>query len=72
MNTKNDLLRIGNIPKKAEYKFFLSKLPGIGYDLSIDISNKFTYLYNLMCGSIYYQVCFNMCSFYIWLYNKFI
>ena len=35
MKTKNDLFKIGNIPKKAEYRFFLSKLPGIVYDLSL-------------------------------------
>lgn len=44
---------MGNIPKKAEYRFFLSKFPGNGYDLSI-IYYSFTNLYNLMCLPIYY------------------
>ncbi len=33
-NTRKDLFNIGRIPKNAEKEDFLSKLPGIGSDLS--------------------------------------
>lgn len=37
--TKNDLFRMGSMPKNAEKEDFLSKFPGIDYDLSLLLQN---------------------------------
>lgn len=59
------------MPKNAENEDFLSKFPGIDYDLSFVIT-KLTYLGNLMSISINYDVSFYMCCFCMWFDKKFL
>jgi hypothetical protein len=65
-NTKNDLFKIGRMPKNAENDDFLSKFPGIGSDLSV-LMQKCTYFDNLMTVSVNDQICFYMSCFCMWL-----
>ena len=62
------------MPKKAEYRFFFSKFPGIGYDLSIlnCYIKIITDLDNLMGGSVDYKISFDISCFEIGLNDEFI
>jgi hypothetical protein len=60
--TRKLLLRMGSMPKKAEKVDFLSKLPGIGSDLSIS-HLEYTDLDNLVSVSVDDEVGFDVGGF---------